>query len=159
MLCSFAGFDFINIGPDEGVLNLAVFASSAHDFIRLKGDILTNLIDISKLIFFSFSDQSGAKGKPATFTSCEDTEVPALQRHCHDLATTASTQAALKFATRLEELVKSMIFHLSGNGISRITEIEKQKLRNRWESENYRQEAQNEEEPGIIGQDDVRPME
>ncbi len=73
-----------------------------------------------------------------TFTCIEETEIPALQEHCHILAKTARALASEPFTLKLQELVNSIMNHLSGGGVGRIPDNEKEKLRDRWQTESYR---------------------
>jgi len=90
------------------------------------------------MLFLSFFlEINGVGEKPTTFTSAEDTRIPALQNHCHALAADARYHAARTFVTRLQAFLTLLIKHLSRKGLGQITEKDKNQLRLRWRTTKY----------------------
>ncbi|KLO11959.1 hypothetical protein SCHPADRAFT_876105 [Schizopora paradoxa] len=106
---------------DECLSNLLVFASSARDYQRLMGITPVN-------------------GKPSTFTSTEETQIPALQNHCHVLAAATRVKAAREFVTRLDRLLVSIIGYLSEKGTIRMTKEDRRALQVKWCTRKYYEE-------------------
>lgn len=63
--------------------------------------------------------------------------MPALQNHCHVLATSVRVKAAREFVTRLDHFLVSILKYLSQNGTVQMTEQERAKLQARWSTRKY----------------------
>lgn len=72
------------------------------------------------------------RGKPVTFTSIEETQVPALQNHCLALVAATRAPAAISLIKGLNQLTASLCKRFSEEGTGQITEKERVDLQARW---------------------------
>ena len=95
----------------------------------------------TNLMLLCHKGNTSIMGKPSTFNTVEETQIPALQNHCHVLAAAARVKAAREFVTRLDRLLVSIIGYLSENGTVRMTKRDRDALRARWSTAAYYEQA------------------
>lgn len=71
-------------------------------------------------------------GEPTTFTNIDDTGIPELQRWCHTLTVASRQRAANQFLKHLEIFAKNVQNYVQG--IGDVTAIDREELRQKWES-------------------------
>jgi len=76
-------------------------------------------------------------GKPTCFSNVADTGIPDLQKWCHQLTIVSRERAARAFMTHLKAFAVSI--HSYVQGIGDVTAIDREALREKWESQGFDQ--------------------
>ena len=76
-------------------------------------------------------------GKPTCFSNIIDTGIPDLQKWCHQLTIVSRERAARAFMTHLKAFTVSIGSYVQG--IGDVTAIDRQALREKWESQGFDQ--------------------
>lgn len=71
-------------------------------------------------------------GDPTCFTNIVDTGIPELQKWCHSLTVSSRERATRAFLTHLKTFATSVKAYVEG--IGDVTEMDRQTLREKWES-------------------------
>ncbi|KAH7922469.1 hypothetical protein BV22DRAFT_1106623 [Leucogyrophana mollusca] len=94
-------------------IDLPVFTCSSRDYVRLKGQVKGD-------------------GEATCFSNVEDTGIPALQQWCHQLTVSSRERAARNFLSRLKAFSTSVRVYVEG--IGDVTAVDREELREKWES-------------------------
>ncbi|KAJ2931653.1 hypothetical protein H1R20_g5445, partial [Candolleomyces eurysporus] len=114
---------------DYDAIDLPVFTCSSRDYVRLKGQVKGD-------------------GEPTCFSNVEDTGIPAVQQWCHQLTIASRERAARNFLTHLSTFAKSVQSYVQG--IGDVTAVDREELREKWESRGFiDNQDQEEEENGL----------
>jgi hypothetical protein len=73
-------------------------------------------------------------GEPSCFSNAEDTGIPDLQKWCHQLTISSRERAARNFLAHLKTFATSVQSYVQG--IGDVTAIDRELLREKWESGN-----------------------
>lgn len=76
-------------------------------------------------------------GKPSCFSNIADTGIPDLQKWCHQLTIASRERAARAFMTHLKAFTVSIRSYVQG--IGDVTAIDREVLREKWESQGFNQ--------------------
>ncbi|PPR06571.1 hypothetical protein CVT24_001752 [Panaeolus cyanescens] len=98
---------------DYDAIDLPVFTVSSRDYVRLKGQVKGD-------------------GAAACFSNVEDTGIPDLQKWCQKLTVASRDRAARIFMTQLKGFATSIQTYVQG--IGDVTAIDRNALREKWES-------------------------
>ncbi|RDB22483.1 Nuclear GTPase SLIP-GC [Hypsizygus marmoreus] len=100
---------------DYDAIDLPVFTCSSRDYVRLKGQIKGD-------------------GEPTCFSNARDTGIPDLQKWCHQLTVSSRERAARNFLAHLKTFATSVQSYVQG--IGDVTAVDRETLREKWESGN-----------------------
>ncbi|KAF8812373.1 hypothetical protein BYT27DRAFT_7087741 [Phlegmacium glaucopus] len=103
---------------DYDAIDLPVFTCSSRDYVRLQRQVKGD-------------------GKPTCFSNIADTGIPDLQKWCHQLTIVSRERAARAFMTHLKAFAVSI--HSYVQGIGDVTAIDREALREKWESQGFDQ--------------------
>jgi hypothetical protein len=120
----------IHILTDYNAINLPVFTCSSRDYIRLTGNAVSFFILPVPQLYFS--GQVKGDGGPTCFSDKESTGIPELQEWCHTLTFASRARSANMFYTHLKAFANSVKTYV--NGIGDVTAIDREELRQKWES-------------------------
>jgi hypothetical protein len=110
--------------------------------------------------FVSFTDQVKGDGDPSCFTNVKDTGIPVLQDWCHSLTVSSRERAARNFLNHLKAFATSIQTYVAG--IGDVTEADRERLRQKWESTVHEDNENADPFHGLIVSDDddyVHPHE
>ncbi|KAF6762688.1 hypothetical protein DFP72DRAFT_876603 [Ephemerocybe angulata] len=110
---------------DYSKIDLPVFTCSSRDYVRLKGQVKGD-------------------GSPSCFSNVDHTGIPALQEWCHQLTIASRERAARGFLTHLGTFARSIQSYVQG--IGDVTAIDREALRDKWESRGFVNHAQQDDE-------------
>ncbi|KAF8897466.1 hypothetical protein BD779DRAFT_1432811 [Infundibulicybe gibba] len=94
-------------------IDLPVFTCSSRDYVRLKGQVKGD-------------------GEPSCFSNIKDTGIPDLQQWCHQLTISSRQRAARAFLSQLKTFSTSIQSYVQG--IGDVTAVDRETLRQKWES-------------------------
>ncbi|KAF6763821.1 hypothetical protein DFP72DRAFT_873491 [Ephemerocybe angulata] len=109
------GFDPTQQLRDYQFVDLPVFTCSSRDYMRLSG-------------------QLKGDGEASCFSNKHDTEIPALQKWCHQLTLPARERAAKAFLHKLRNLAQNVKVYIERIQNGQIAGVNRSALRLKWES-------------------------
>ncbi|KDR83818.1 hypothetical protein GALMADRAFT_236220 [Galerina marginata CBS 339.88] len=119
---------------DYDAIDLPVFTCSSRDYVRLKGQVKGD-------------------GQPACFSNIEHTGIPDLQKWCHQLTISSRERSARTFMSHIKAFAQSVQSYVQG--IGDVTAIDREALREKWESRGFDDPAEYDPNAGLDPLDSI----